>query len=706
MDLIERYLEAVAARLQPKRRGEVERELRASILDALEARGASPESEEDVAAVLAELGEPSRVAAGYEPGSQYLIGPELYPLFRRVIRVTLYTLVGASALYFAVALLLGGQAEFRAGDLLKDTLETALGAAVLAVVVIGVVFAWLQRSEVNVPARSRPGDRWDPRSLPSVSGPDRASRFDSVVGLVATAVALVILGGIGQAAAEALPVAAAGVRPIIRHAVLQGVMLLQAAAALSALAHAVALIQGRWRPYTRAMRLAADALAVFVFVRVPVELVIHRAALLESDLSRNFVLWLVLTSIVVGAIGVGVIVGLSVHAWRGRNGRSGAGAVGAPVLVALAILFAALPAAARAQTAPEVRSPEVHADGSVTFRYRAPDAEIVALLRSGERPVPMAMDADGVWSHTIDPLPPDIYDYYFAVDSSPAYDPSNPDGVPVVTGFRKSLFQVPGPDSLPWERSGAPAGKLELREYRSQTFEETRPLWVYLPPGYDKAAERTYPVLYLLHGVMEDARAWSTVGRVDVILDNLIARGAVEPMIVMMPLGYGFPDAASRASEMLSPVTDQLAVAEALAAGLLGEVVPLVDREYRTRAGAGSRAIAGVSMGGSQALYVGLNHPETFDRVVSLSGAWIMYGGRYDAWFPAVGSPGGRLPGFVDLSVGREDFLLGVNRHFVAWLAERGTRMELREVDGGHTWSVWRRELGRVVPLLFFPESS
>jgi hypothetical protein len=321
MDLIERYVMAVTEKLRPKRRTEVERELRASILDALEARGGSPENETDVAAVLADLGEPSRVAAGYEPGSQYLIGPELYPLFRRVVRVTLLTLVGASALYFAVALLLSGQAEFRAGDLVKDTLETAIGAGVLAVVVIGAVFAWLQRSEVKVPAPSRPGERWDPRSLPAMSGPDRASRFDSVVGLVAAAIALVVLGGIGQAAAEALPTAAAGVRPLIRHAVLQGVMILQAAAALSALAHAVALIQGLWRPYTRAMRLVGDALAVFVFVRVPVELVVHRAALLDSDLSRDFVLSLVLTSIVVGAIGVAMIVGMSVRAWRGRRER-------------------------------------------------------------------------------------------------------------------------------------------------------------------------------------------------------------------------------------------------------------------------------------------------------------------------------------------------------------------------------------------------
>lgn len=609
MDLIDRYVEAVAAKLRPKRRAEVERELRASILDALEARGGSPESESDVAAVLAELGEPSIVAAGYEPGSQYLIGPELYPLFRRVVRVTLLTLVGASAMYFAIALLLGGQAEFRAGELLRDTLETAIGAAILAVVVTVAVFAWLQRSEVDVSARNRPGGRWDPRSLPAVSGPDRASRFDSVVGLVATAIVLVVLGAIGQAATEALPATAPGVRPIIRHAVLQGVMVLQAAGALSALAHAIALIQGIWRRYTRGMRLLADALAVFVFVRVPVELVVHRQALLDADLSRNFVLSLVLTSIVVGAIGVAMIVGLSVRAWRGRRKRPIAGKSATPALAVLTLLLAALPTTARAEQA-------------VVETVASPNPAIAA-------------------------------------------------------------------------------GTIQRIEYASESFGETRGVEVYLPPGYDGSGARRYPVVYLLHGVMDDETAWSTKGRVGPLLDELIAAVAIEPVIAVMPLGYGFPDAAARAQEMLSPMTDQLAVAEAFSGGLLDEVVPLIDREFRTRPEAGSRAIAGLSMGGSQALHIGLNHPDTFDRVVSLSGALIMYGGRYDEWFPGLGAADGRLPGLIDLSVGSEDFLLGVNRHFASWLAERGVEVDLREVPGSHEWDVYRRELARVAPLLF-----
>lgn len=607
MDLIERYVEAVTAKLRRKRRGEVERELRASILDALEARGASPESEADVAAVLAELGEPSAVAAEYEPGSQYLIGPELYPLFRRVVGVTLATLVAASAVGLGVSLLLGGLADFRAGEFLMDTLEFVLRGALVAVVVIVAVFAWLQRSEVKPASRARPAGRWDPRTLPAAQGPERATRSDSIVGLVATAVALVILGGIGRMATEALPEIPAVIRPLLRHAVIDGVMLLQVAAVLSALAHAVALVQGRWRRYTRAVRVVADAIGAFVFVRVPVELVVHRGALYESGLSENFVRWLIVNGIVVGVIGMIVIVGLSTRSWRGRRRARASGTAAAPTVAAFAIFFAALPAAARAQ------APAASDSGPVAF----------------------------------------------------------------------------------------PAGELVRREYRSETFGETRAIQVYLPPGYDAAAARPYPALYLLHGVMEDETAWWAKGRIDEILDDLIARGVVEPMIAVMPLGYGFPDAATRAPEMLSPLTDQLAVAEAFAEGLLGEIVPLVDREYRTRADAGSRAIAGLSMGGSQALYVGLNHPETFDHVVSLSGALIMFGGRYGEWFPTVGSPGGRLPAVVDLSVGSDDFLLPVNRYFVAWLAERGASLDLHEGPGGHDWEVYRREIARVAPLLF-----
>jgi enterochelin esterase family protein len=260
---------------------------------------------------------------------------------------------------------------------------------------------------------------------------------------------------------------------------------------------------------------------------------------------------------------------------------------------------------------------------------------------------------------------------------------------------------VPGPAPLPWEKSEAPAGDLARHEYRSARFGEMREVWVYTPPGYEAAGERRYPVLYLLHGALDDARAWTTAGRADVILDNLHAAGTVEPMIVAMPLGYGFPDARRRVHEIFSPATDQRAVMDAFAAGLLDEVVPLVERRYRTRPEASSRAIAGLSMGGAQALFVGFHHAERFGTVAAFGAAVVLYSRRYEEWFPdsLQARAGGR--GFLAMSVGREDFLLQENRHFVAWLDSRGLGLELEEVSGGHTWNVWRRELIRLAPRLF-----
>lgn len=347
---------------------------------------------------------------------------------------------------------------------------------------------------------------------------------------------------------------------------------------------------------------------------------------------------------------------------------------------------------------PTVASPEIDATGRLTYRFHAPDAGLVVLVREGTEPLPMTRDERGVWSCTSDPLPPDLYLYHFVVDGVPSHDPANPVAVPTAAARRQSVAHVRGRDPLPWEASSAPAGALNRLEYPSARFGEPRELWVYTPPGYGRSRARRYPVLYLLHGVGSDARAWGTAGRVNVILDNLLAAGEVEPMIVVMPLGYGFPNAGARSREMLSPATDQLAVAREFAASLVEEVLPLVERRYRTRPERGSRAIAGFSMGGSQALHVGLNHPDTFGYVASMGGALIMYGGRYGEWFAA---PSPRMPQSLHLSVGTDDFLLGVNRHFADWLSAHGTTVRLDEVPGGHTWQVWRRELIRLAPRLF-----
>jgi enterochelin esterase family protein len=239
-------------------------------------------------------------------------------------------------------------------------------------------------------------------------------------------------------------------------------------------------------------------------------------------------------------------------------------------------------------------------------------------------------------------------------------------------------------------------------------------LWVYTPPGYDSRDARRYPVLYLLHGAGDGAHAWSLTGRVNLVMDSLLAMGAAEPMIVVMPLGYGFPDAASRAGEMFSPATNQRTVMDAFSASLLDEIVPLIEREYRVRPDRESRAIAGLSMGGSQALYIGLNRRDVFSQVASFGAAVIMYGGRYAEWFPGIAAGGfhpeskgdATLAQSLHMSVGTDDFLRGANRHFVSWLTSHDATVQLDEVSGAHTWHVWRSEVTRLVPRLFRADSG
>lgn len=195
---------------------------------------------------------------------------------------------------------------------------------------------------------------------------------------------------------------------------------------------------------------------------------------------------------------------------------------------------------------PKLVSPDVHADKTVTFRFRDPNAKEVLLAREGVvQPVPMQKDAQGVWSVTVGPLVPDFYGYSFIADGVHLIDPSNPAIKPNLLGIQ-NVVHVPGQPSLPWELNNVPHGVIHHHFYHSQLVGDDRDFYVYTPPGYDPQAKTLYPVLYLLHGYSDGADAWTAVGRANVILDNLIAEGKAKPMIVVMPLGYGAPEILSR----------------------------------------------------------------------------------------------------------------------------------------------------------------
>ncbi|MGA2590688.1 MAG: esterase, partial [Bryobacteraceae bacterium] len=185
----------------------------------------------------------------------------------------------------------------------------------------------------------------------------------------------------------------------------------------------------------------------------------------------------------------------------------------------LCLAAAALPVLA--QPPKTVVSPEVHADRSVTFRFRAPNVKEVFLARAGAQRVAMQRGEDGVWSVTTDPLEPDFYGYSFVADNVNLVDPSNPVKIPNLLSSASEVH-VPGPPSLAWEVDDVPRGTLHHHFYKSGVVGDHRDYYVYTPPGYDAHAAKPYPVLYLLHGFSDDASAWTAVGRAHVILDNLI----------------------------------------------------------------------------------------------------------------------------------------------------------------------------------------
>jgi enterochelin esterase family protein len=350
---------------------------------------------------------------------------------------------------------------------------------------------------------------------------------------------------------------------------------------------------------------------------------------------------------------------------------------------------------------PPVRSPEVHKDGRITFRFRAPNAKEVLVARDGAPPAPMTKDDRGVWSLTSDPLAPDVYPYSFRVDGTMLADPANPLVKPIVMGGNQSLVHVPGPPGLSWEVNDVPHGILHRHSYNSTIAGEGRDFYVYTPPGYDPAGKDEYPVLFLLHGITDDATAWTTAGRAHVILDNLIARGEARPMLVAMPLGYAFPNVAEDLFKLFGDRPRQRESLEKFSSTVLEELMPQVERSYRVAGGRESRAIAGLSMGGAQAMFIGLNHPDRFGWIGSFSGAFVMYSDDFAGEFPSLGPAAAPQFRLVWLACGTEDFLIERHRKFVGWLKEKGATFQSKETPGAHTWMVWRRYLTELAPLLF-----
>lgn len=359
----------------------------------------------------------------------------------------------------------------------------------------------------------------------------------------------------------------------------------------------------------------------------------------------------------------------------------------------IALLVVSLAPAASAQRRARTVSPEVAADGTVTFRLNGGEASTVLLNAgfAGGRPA-MTKGDDGVFSITVGPLKPGMYDYSYLVDGVQVTDPHNPQ-VKIWQGGNASAFEVLGDEPAYFDRQAVPHGDIHIHRYDSQSLGQPRRMHVYTPPGYDANPSKRYPVFYLLHGSGDDDSTWTwnTGGRADLILDNLIAAGKAEPMIVVMTDGH--------------PVSwgtrggDNTALFEK---DIVNDVIPFIDGRYRTKADQRFRAIAGLSMGGGQSLSVGLGNLELFDYIGAYSSAVPRIEGNET--LQAVLNNAEQTNKSLKLlwiACGVDDSLLPRNEELVAALKEKGINHIYRQTAGGHSWNNWRDYLHEMTPLLF-----
>lgn len=360
------------------------------------------------------------------------------------------------------------------------------------------------------------------------------------------------------------------------------------------------------------------------------------------------------------------------------------------VRLALVLIFLLMTIASLSSAQEPFQSIQVHPDRSVTVRYRDPGDRQVLFALEGAQPAPMSKDESGVWSITTAPLEPDYYGYFFLADGIPQLDSDNPVIKPNLIGVQNQ-FYIPGATPQPWEVADVPHGILHQHFYKSGIIGDQRDYYVYTPPGYDSAAKKKYPVLYLLHGYSDDASGWTAVGKANVILDNLIAQGKAKPMIVVMTLGYGAPEMVKKKWNAWSDTELRDRNFTKFREALLNEVMPQIEKEYRVSSRQQDRAIAGLSMGGAETLLTGLNNPDKFAWIGAFSSGGL--GDDFAKWFPSVNSNINDRIKLLWISCGTEDDLIKPNRELIGWLKAKDVKVNAIEVPGAHTWMVWRRNL-------------
>ena len=382
-------------------------------------------------------------------------------------------------------------------------------------------------------------------------------------------------------------------------------------------------------------------------------------------------------------------------------------------IVAICMMAWLMPVAALAQQAlwgnAPVVSPEIHENNTVTFRLRAPKAVKVQVTGDflAKGVADLVENKEGVWEYTTpEPLKPELYSYTFLVDGLKINDPSNVYMIRDVATIT-NVFIIGGERANLYKVNDVPHGTVSKVWYDSPSLGMDRRLTIYTPAGYETSGKR-YPVFYLLHGMGGDENAWSELGRATQILDNLIAQGKAEPMIVVMTNGNAALEAAPGESSLgweKQPTFQLPKTMEGSFEMHFPEVVKFVDKHYRTKANKKSRAIAGLSMGGFHSLHISKQYPDMFNYVGLFSAA-IMPG--KNATSPVYEDMEGKLatqfakkPALYWIAIGKTDFLYKANVEYRKLLDAKGYPYEYFENEDGHIWRNWRIYLSEFAPKLF-----
>ena len=353
-------------------------------------------------------------------------------------------------------------------------------------------------------------------------------------------------------------------------------------------------------------------------------------------------------------------------------------------------------------TAAVSAQPSPNNDGTVTFRYKNDSAKNVQVDVQFCGRKDMKRGADGTWTVTLGPAAPDLYPYHYIVDGLNVMDPENPQYFPN-EGFKNSLLEIPSKaGSLPHDIRNVPHGRLEYIHYFSKSLGATNQAVVYLPPRYMENAQKRYPVFYLISGTTDTEEVYYKVGRVNYILDNLIADKMANEMIVVLP--YGNPTKLLNAGSDAATQPQTKFGGDPFSRDLIEDLMPYIDRTYRTRADRNHRAIGGFSRGGNQALYNGLTNLDKFSYLCS-------YSSFTSTDIPQVYDQSAETNKKIHLfwlGVGTDDFLYGNARDYMEFLDKKGIRSvkELTNDKFGHTWMNAKYFLAKTLPLLFNKKAS